>query len=120
MTARFRPQITPEPGGVFLDAGSFDLIKQHRDAVRAIHMWTELKDQVREQLIKIMGDASFAHYAGQRVLTITRTRPKRFDTKAFAADNPGLYEQYLREPDEDEIRVSVSRDLPDETAGVIS
>lgn len=107
----------PEPDGVYLDSTTFELIKQYRDAVKAITMWDRLRADVRDQLVKIMDGNAYGHYYGRRILTVTRSRPRRFDQSAFAADNPGLYEQYRVTPDHDEVRLILARDLPGDPAG---
>lgn len=94
---------------VILDATAWDLLNQYAAATASIRMWTDMRRKVKDQLVKILGSASRAHYQGRHVLTVIRTRPVRFNQAAFAEDNPGLWDRY-REPADEEIRLSLVKE----------
>lgn len=96
-----------------LDGTGFELVRQYHSATQTIKMWTDYRKEVREQLIKLLDQADYARFRGNTVVTVVRTRPRRFNTSAFAADHPDLFEQYREEAAEDEIRLSVGK-LPAE------
>src|SRR5262245_57400253 len=95
----------PEDGGVRLDVTGYGLLRQYQSAGQTIEMWKKFRDEVKAQILAVLGAHPYGHFGGRRVLSVGRTRPRRFDVKAFAADHPGLHAQYLREADEDEVRL---------------
>ncbi len=101
---------------VDLDGTGFELVRRYASATREIKRWTEYRAELREYLLKLVGDAGTARHMGLPVLTVIRTRPRRFNFTAFASDHPDLAEQYREAPAEDEIRIQVGR-LPVEEGG---
>lgn len=114
--------MSDEPITVDLDSTSYELLLRYETARRALALWTEEKIKAKDQLVGIMGDAGIGHYAGRKVVTVVRSRPRRFDSEAFKADHPALYDGYLKAPDADEIRLSPAKNLPElpDNFGMIS
>jgi len=88
------------------------LLHRYDTARKALAMWTEEKERVRVELIAALGDNTEGNFDGKRVVSISRSRPRRFNKADFALDHPQLHDRYLVEPDEDEIRVWVPDKLP--------
>jgi len=101
----------PEDGGVWLDATSWELLCQYATAKESARMWTDMAREAKDALIKILGTAEHGHYGGERVVSIVRTRPMRFNQSAFAEANPGLWDQFREAPDEDEVRLSIPKSV---------
>jgi hypothetical protein len=102
----------PEPDGAYLTADTFELVRQYRNAKRSADMWGKFAVEVRDQVAAILGTARYGHYAGKRVVTVSRTRPRRFQTLVFKAEHPALYEQFCVAPDADEVRLILPDALP--------
>lgn len=93
------------------NADTLRLLVRYETARKALAMWDEEKTKARAELLAAMGDESEATYLGKPVLTVSRTRPRRFDQAAFIADHPNLAEQYRAEGNE-EIRLILAKNLP--------
>lgn len=105
------------PGTVEFDKTGAELARQYATAGATIKMWTDFRMGVRERLVGLIGGADAGLYQGEQVLTVIRTRPRRFNVHAFSADHPDLFEQYREQAEEDEIRLSVKiESLPEEPA----
>jgi hypothetical protein len=100
----------PEEGGVVLDATGWDLLCRYAAATSAMAMWSDERREAKEALVKILGPADHGHHGGRRVVSVIRTRPKRFNQSAFSEDHPGLLDQYREEPAEDEVRLTLVKD----------
>lgn len=109
--------MSAEPAGpeLELDSAGMELVRQYDTATRTIKMWTDYRSDTREALIKLLGSAPGARFANRTVVTVTRTRPRRFNVAAFAADHPQLFERYRETPATDEIRLSVGKVYDPET-----
>lgn len=94
---------------VTLDDDTAELARRYAEAAAAIVEWGEVKEKVREQLLSAVGTARVALVDGHRAFTVSRSRPRRFDKSAFAADHPGLYEDYTRAAEDDEVRLTLAR-----------
>lgn len=88
------------------------LVHRYDTARRALAMWTEEKDKARAELIAALGDNTEGLFDGKRVVSLSHSRPRRFNKGDFASDHPDLYERYLAEADEDEVRLNVIEKLP--------
>lgn len=95
-----------------LSVDSLRLLHRYDTARKALAMWTEEKEKVRAELIATLGDEPDGTYDGSLVVSISRSRPKRFDLAGFAQDHPELHRQYLAEPQFDETRIWVPKRLP--------
>jgi len=100
----------PEEGGVVLDATGWELLCRYAVAAASINMWVDEKREAKEALLKILGSANHGHHGGRRVISVVRTRPKRFNQSAFAEMHPGLWDQFREEPAEDEVRLALAKD----------
>lgn len=91
----------------------FRMVVRYETARKARAMWDDEVAAAREELLTFLGDGiEHGIYEGQNVVTVSRTRPKRFDQSAFAADHPAIYEHYRKEAEVDEIRLILPRHLP--------
>jgi hypothetical protein len=99
-----------------LDLEILQQVRAYRDLGRTIKYYTEQRAKVREYLVKVLDGIDTGTFNGYQVVTVVRTRPKRFDSTAFADAHPGLYEQFRTEADE-ETRLIVGHDLPGDSDG---
>jgi hypothetical protein len=80
------------------DAEVLRLIDQFKTARKAKAKWEEAEAEMRETLLKLFGVTHHGHWqasAGHRVILKIDSSPvARFDTTAFKADHPDLYESY--------------------------
>jgi hypothetical protein len=97
---------------VALNADGLRMILRYETARKAMAMWEAEKAASRDELIEFLAEADHASYMGRELVTVSRTRPRRFDQSAFAADHPALFERYRRESDTDEIRLILARNIP--------
>jgi len=97
---------------VALNADGLRMILRYETARKAQAMWQAEKDAARDELLAFLGDAAHASYEGREIVTVVRTRPRRFDQTSFAEDNPSLYERYRRVADHDELRLILARNIP--------
>ena len=99
-----------------LDLGVLQQVRRYRDLGRTIKHYTDERAKVREYLVKVLDGVDAGMFNGYPVVTVARNRPRRFDYAAFSEANPGLYEQYRVEADE-EVRLIVGRELPGDSDG---
>lgn len=99
---------TPDPVHE-LDEGELELVRQYSTATQTIRLWTDWRKEIRGPLLKVLAEADCAKFRGETVVTVVRTRPKRFNVAAFAADHPDLFEHYREEATEDEVRLSIGK-----------
>jgi len=102
----------PERTSAELDAVGYELLLRYETARRAIAMWDEERTIAGDELKKILELIDDGMYQGRKVVSVTRTRPRRFDVTAFKEDHPSIYEEYRKEPDEDEVRLNPAKNLP--------
>lgn len=88
------------------------LLHRYDTARKALAMWTEEKDKVRAELLEALGENTEGFFDGKRVVSITHTRPRRFNRADFALDHPQIYDRYLTEAEEEEVRLNVLDNLP--------
>ena len=103
-----------EPG-LPLDAEAISLVYRLRSVSKTIAYWAEIKRDLRDQILKALGDAPYGDYEGQRVVTVIRSRPRRFNVGHFTLDHPALAEAY-REDGDEEIRLTLAKTFPGEEA----
>ena len=99
---------------VEFDVTGFELVRQYSTASQTIRMWTDFREEVRERLLKLIGDADKGTFCGDTIVTVTRTRPRRFNRTAFTSDHPDLAERYVEAAEKDEIRLSIGKLPPEE------
>ena len=95
-----------------LNADGLRMVVRYETARKALAMWGDEKDLARDELLAFLDGIDHASYEGRTIVTVSRTRPRRFDQSAFAADHPGLYERYRREAETDEVRLILAKVIP--------
>lgn len=96
-----------------LDAEGFELVRRLRSVSKTIAQWSEIKREIRDQLLKVIGNEDGADWQGERVVTVIRSHPRRFDAGHFGVDHPALYEAYRVQSDE-EVRLTLAKTFPGE------
>ena len=76
-----------------------DLFEALREETKLVELHTFTLNVAKAMLKKIAGDADYITIDGRRVLQIIRTRPARFDSRAFKAYDHRLYESFMRPAD---------------------
>ena len=99
-----------------LDAEGFELVRRLRAVSKTIAHWSEIKREIRDQILKVIGDEDGADWKGQRVVTVVRSHPRRFNLGHFAVDHPALAEAYREDADE-EVRLTLAKTFPGEEGG---
>lgn len=99
---------TPDPIAE-LDEADFELVCQYAAATQTIKTWTDYRKELREPLLKRLAEAEYAQFRGQTVVTVVRSRPRRFNFTAFSADHPDLAERYREDATEDEVRLILGK-----------
>lgn len=96
------PGMEPPPT-VELDVNGYELALRLKKARDAIKQWKRIETEASEALKKIL-TGSGGHEgkfvglrSGYAVVTANCHTTRRFDSTAFRADHPEMYEQYLRE-----------------------
>jgi hypothetical protein len=108
--------VTAPEAGVALGVEAVALLYRLRSVSRTIAYWLDIKRDIRNQLLDALGTASYGEVDGQRVVTVIRSHPRRFNLGHFAVDHPGLAEAY-REDGEEEIRLTLAKTFPDDVEG---
>lgn len=88
-----------EPGDTGKEATEkiTNLAEALREARSAIKAWQEREDDLKSQIVAWLDGADCA-VTGKACVVRTRVvTTRRFSSKAFSADHPDLYEQYLGE-----------------------
>lgn len=96
-----------------LDEDGYTLVLRYAGIRAQIADLAEEKEKIRAELAGILFDVDHGFFNGEQVVTVTRSRPKRFDLKAFRDDHPALHERYLREAIAEEVRLTVAKTLPE-------
>ena len=76
-----------------------DLFENLREETKLVELHQAALNIAKAMLKKIAGDAEFITIDGVRVLQIIRSRPNKFDARAFRTYDPALYERFVREAD---------------------
>lgn len=92
-----------------LDVDGYQNVLAYDTARAAIIGWEDTKLKAKSAIEIILGEANKGMFAGKHVVTISRSRPRRFNRALFASDHPDLYERYLEPAEEPEIRLWVPR-----------
>lgn len=96
-----------------LDAEGFELVRRLRSVSKTIAYWSGIKREIRDELLKVIGPEDGADWSGQRVVTVVRSRPRRFNLSLFSLDHPALAETY-REDGDEEVRLTLAKTFPGE------
>ena len=80
-----------------IDLGDSQVIAELRAANEAMKPAKEAFDTAKGVLAGLMAEATVATLGDEVVATWKNQTSNRFDTKAFKADHPDLYEEYMRE-----------------------
>lgn len=81
---------------VELDPQVSDLIAQLKHVKSELASYKQMEDRLKAELCELIGPNETATINGTVVATWKGYKRDWFDTKKFQAENPGLYEQYLK------------------------
>lgn len=83
---------------VELDDHAAQLLDQYGRAVDAITEWEALRAKARDQLMDWLAlrDADGGAINGEQAVTLVTAHRDTFDTTRFRAEEPALYQAYLR------------------------
>lgn len=81
--------------GYVLDKGTMDEIKEIEKLSKSLK---ERQDKVRAELQKVMEDNNIIKFESDEIVVnyIAPTRRESFDSKQLKADNPDLYDLYVK------------------------
>ena len=79
---------------IILPDNAAELIVEYDEACEQLNEVTERKQKAENQLKELMGDNEVCT-SGDRVIVWKSTNQERFDTKAFRAEHPDLYQKYV-------------------------
>lgn len=73
-------------------AGLVQVLREIKDQKKALE---EREDVIKKTLAEALGDDEVGTVNGKPVFAYRKSWPQRFDQKAFKADNPLTFEQYV-------------------------
>jgi hypothetical protein len=92
-----------------LNVDAYQFVLAYDTARTAIAGWEDTKAKAKHAIAETLGVANRGMFSGKHVVTLSTSRPRRFNRAAFAEDHPDLYERYLEPASEPETRLWVPR-----------
>lgn len=83
-----------------LDDYARELLDQYRASREAIDSWEELRRKAADQLMDWLAsrEATAGTVEGEPAVSLVEYDRRNFDTTKFRADEPALYNAYLKDP----------------------